>query len=150
MLARLSLALAMALAAALPAGALELNAFRAEHKLPPLTVSASLAGAAHEHARDLARRGQLDHKDFRKRMDGIASTAAENVAVIGCARPDANPAPAVTGRACGCDSQSCAMQMWAKSAGHRRNMLMKGISHYGIASATGDNGRRYWVLVLGN
>ena len=50
----------------------------------------------------------------------------------------------------GCDTQACAMQMWAKSGGHRRNMLMKGISHYGIASATADNGRKYWVLVLGN
>jgi uncharacterized protein YkwD len=40
--------------------------------------------------------------------------------------------------------------MWANSAGHRRNMLMKGITSYGIASATADNGRRYWVLELGN
>ncbi|MFN3659519.1 MAG: CAP domain-containing protein [Pseudolabrys sp.] len=124
-------ALVAAFALIAPAQALELNAFRAQHKLPPLTVSAALSGAAYEHARDLARRGRLDHKDFRRRMDGIASTAAENVAF-------------------GCDSQTCAMQMWAKSAGHRRNMLMKGVSQYGIASATADNGRRYWVLVLGN
>jgi uncharacterized protein YkwD len=40
--------------------------------------------------------------------------------------------------------------MWARSAGHRRNMLMKGVTRYGIASATGGNGRTYWVLELGN
>lgn len=31
-----------------------------------------------------------------------------------------------------------------------RNMLMKGLSAYGLASATGDDGRKYWVLELGN
>ena len=50
----------------------------------------------------------------------------------------------------GCDDQACAIKQWARSAGHRRNMLLKGITAYGIASARGDNGRRYWVLELGN
>lgn len=133
-----------------PARALDLNAFRAQHKLPPLAMSGALSATAQEHARDLAQRQRLDHKNFRQRMDGVSSTAAENVAVIACARPDAKPVATFAGRACGCDSQSCAMQMWAKSAGHRRNMLMRGVSSYGIASATAENGRRYWVLVVGN
>lgn len=149
MIVRLFLALAATVAAG-PALALDLNAFRAQHKLPPLAMSGALSAAAQEHARDLAQRQRLDHKNFRQRMDGVASTAAENVAVIACARPDAKPVATFAGRACGCDSQSCAMQMWAKSAGHRRNMLMRGVSSYGIASATGENGRKYWVLVLGN
>jgi hypothetical protein len=29
-------------------------------------------------------------------------------------------------------------------------MLMRGVTSYGIASATAENGRRYWVLELGN
>ena len=29
-------------------------------------------------------------------------------------------------------------------------MLLKGITAFGIASARGDNGRLYWVMVLGN
>lgn len=29
-------------------------------------------------------------------------------------------------------------------------MLLKGVTAYGIASARADNGRRYWVMVLGN
>ena len=52
--------------------------------------------------------------------------------------------------AVGCDSEACAIRMWSRSAGHRRNMLMTGVSSYGIASATASNGKRYWVLELGN
>ncbi len=123
--------LGLTAALAAPALALDLNSFRAQHKLPPLAVSAALSGAAYSHAHDLARRQRLDHANFRARMDGIASTAAENVAY-------------------GCDTAACAFRLWARSAGHRRNMLMRGVTHYGLASATGANGRRYWVLELGN
>lgn len=114
-----------------PALALDINSFRAQHRLPPLSVSSTLSAAAHQHARDLAQRGRLDHKGFKERVGSLASTAAENVAM-------------------GCEDSDCAYRMWARSAGHRRNMLMKGITHYGIASATADNGRKYWVLELGN
>lgn len=112
-----------------PAAALDINSFRAQHKLPPLSVSSMLAAAASSHASDMAARKTLDHKGFRERMMG--SAGAENVAV-------------------GCPDADCAFQMWANSAGHKRNMLMKGIGSYGLASATADDGRRYWVLELGN
>jgi uncharacterized protein YkwD len=128
---RVALALAATFGAASSAHALDLNSFRARHKLPPLSVSAQLAGAAYSHAHDLAQRGRLDHNGFRARMAGISSTAAENVAY-------------------GCDDSACAFRMWARSAGHRRNMLLRGVTHYGLASATGANGRKYWVLELGN
>lgn len=131
MLARLSIA---ALLMALPTSALalDLNTFRAQHKLPPLSYSATLAGAAYEHARDLARRGRLDHDGFKQRIGALVSgMSAENVSY-------------------GCDDQPCAIQQWARSAGHRRNMLLKGVTAFGIASARADNGRRYWVMVLGN
>lgn len=114
-----------------PASALDLNSFRAQHKRPPLAYSAELAGAAYEHARDLAARRRLDHKGFRQRMNALASTAAENVSY-------------------GCETEDCAIRQWAKSPGHRRNMLMGGISRYGLASARGGDGRRYWVLELGS
>jgi uncharacterized protein YkwD len=137
--------------AASPAAALDLNALRAEHRLPPLSYNATLAGAAHEHARDMARRKQLDHKNFKACMAGVVSgVAAENVLFMTCARPDAKPVTTFAGRACGCADQSCAIAQWARSAGHRRNMLMKGVSAYGIASALSEDGRRYWVIVLGN
>ncbi|WP_082540621.1 CAP domain-containing protein [Pseudolabrys sp. Root1462] len=112
--------------------ALDVNSFRAQHRLPPLSHSAALAGAAYEHAHSLAKRERLDHDGFKQRVGRLVSgMAAENVSF-------------------GCEDQDCAIKQWARSAGHRANMLLKGITSYGIASARGDNGRRYWVLELGN
>jgi len=116
---------------ATPALALDLNSFRAQHGRPALSASATLSGLAYSHANDMARRKSLDHKGFRQRLSFIGSTAAENV-LFGCADED------------------CAIRMWAKSAGHRANMLRGDVTSYGLASATGDNGRRYWALELGN
>ncbi len=131
---RKSIGRGLILAAALtasPALALDLNSFRAEHGMPKLSVSAKLAGAAYAHAADLARRNHLDHDGFRERLSFTKSTAAENV-LFGCATAD------------------CAIRMWARSPGHRVNMLMKGVTSYGLASARAENGRRYWVLELGD
>jgi uncharacterized protein YkwD len=128
------LALALLLPAALiatPARALDLNGFRAQHGRPPLSASAQLMGIAAAHAADMARRRSLDHRGFRARIATVATTAAENVAY-------------------GCASEDCVIRMWARSPGHRRNMLMGGISSYGLASADDARGRRYWVLELGN
>ena len=116
---------------ATPASALDLNSFRAQHGRPPLSVSGMLSGIATSHAHDLARRKRLDHAGFRQRLDVVASAAAENV-LVGCADAD------------------CAIRKWAASGGHRANMLRRDVTHYGLASATADNGRKYWVLELGN
>ena len=125
------LAIAALACLATPASALDLNSFRAEHRLPPLSASIALSGEAYATAHDLANRNHLDHNAFRARMRTLASTAAENVLW-------------------GCETEDCAFRIWAKSPGHRRNMLMKGVSSYGLASATAADGRRYWVLELGN
>jgi uncharacterized protein YkwD len=112
--------------------ALDLNSFRAAHGLPKLSYSGALASAAYEHAHDMARREHLDHNGFRVRIANLVSgIGAENVLW-------------------GCKSEDCAIRNWAKSPGHRRNMLLRGISKYGIASARAANGQRYWVLELGN
>jgi len=123
---------AVLLLAALPASATDLNGFRREHGRPPLTFSATFAAAAYEHAHAMAHRNHLDHDGFRSRMGSLVSgTAAENVLW-------------------GCDSEDCAIRMWARSPHHRSNMLRRDVSMYGIASARADNGRHYWVLELGN
>jgi uncharacterized protein YkwD len=127
----LSLALAAATAFAPLAAAESVNSFRAQHKLPPLSASATLSGAAYAHAHDMASRRHLDHNGFRQRVPATGGAAAENVAF-------------------GCDDEDCAIRMWSRSGGHRANMLRRDVSSYGIASATADNGRRYWVLELGN
>ena len=125
------IALAIGLALASPARALDLNDYRRAHKLPPLAYSADLAAAAQWHANDLARRNRLDHNGFRQRVLVISATAAENVSY-------------------GCETEACAIRRWARSAGHRRNMLMKGVSRFGLASARSARGRVFWVLVVGN
>ncbi len=127
---RFAVVLAATLAAA-AAHAQDLNGFRRAHHRPPLVASAALAGAAYAHAHDLAQRRHLDHRGFRERMAVLASTAAENVLV-------------------GCADEACAIRVWARSPRHRANMLLRGVTSYGLASATAGNGRRYWVLELGN
>lgn len=119
------------LGSALPASAFDLNAYRRAHGLPPLHASALLASAAHAHAAYMARRQHLDHDGFAARLGAFSSAAAENVAF-------------------GCRTQDCAFKMWANSSGHRRNMLMREVTRYGLASAAASNGQRYWVLELGN
>jgi uncharacterized protein YkwD len=113
-----------------PVLAADLNTFRAQHGRPALSMSVRLSGIAYEQASLMAGRSGIDHKDFKKRVGPIGSTHAENVLV-------------------GCDDEACAIARWAKSAGHRRNMLRGDVSAYGIASVTGANGRRYWALELG-
>ena len=44
-----------------PSFALDINSFRAQHGLPALQVSGTLAGAAYSHAHALAGRQRLDH-----------------------------------------------------------------------------------------
>jgi uncharacterized protein YkwD len=111
--------------------ALDLNSLRAQHGLRPLSVSGALAGAASSHAHSLAARQRLDHTGFRQRVPVTRGTAAENVAF-------------------GCPTEDCVIRMWSRSPRHRANMLRRDVTLYGLASADGGNGRRYWVLELGN
>lgn len=113
-----------------PVLAADLNTFRAQNGRPALAVSATLAGLAYQQAQAMAGRSQIDHKNFRQRIGPVGSTHAENVLV-------------------GCEDESCAIAKWAKSSGHRRNMLRGDVSAYGIASVTGAKGRKYWALELG-
>jgi uncharacterized protein YkwD len=86
---------------------------------------------AYSHARSLAARQRLDHAGFRQRVPLTSGSAAENVAF-------------------GCAPEDCVIRMWAKSGRHRANMLRRDVTSYGITSAEGGTGRRYWVLKLGN
>jgi uncharacterized protein YkwD len=126
---RLALVLAFACAAA--ARAEDINSFRRAHHLPPLFMNATLAGLAYEQAHSMASRNHLDHDGFKERLGFSGGMHAENVAW-------------------GCDTADCAYRMWARSPGHRANMLLRNVSAYGIASATAANGRKYWALELGN
>jgi uncharacterized protein YkwD len=127
-MALLTIACALSATTAL---ALDLNSFRAQHGRRPWSASGALAGAAYSHAHNLAARQRLDHSGFRQRVPVTSGPAAENVAF-------------------GCATEDCVIRMWARSGGHRANMLRRDVTSYGLASAVGANGRRYWVLELGN
>jgi uncharacterized protein YkwD len=115
-----------------PASALDLNSFRAQHGRPALAMSSTLSALAYSQAHSMAARTRLDHAGFRARVAGLGGGMhAENVAF-------------------GCPDEDCAIRMWSRSGAHRANMLRGDVSAYGIASATGANGRRYWALELGN
>ena len=114
-----------------PALSLDLNSFRAQHGRPPLSASGALTSAAYSHAQSLAAGQRLDHAGFRQRISLTSGAAAENVAY-------------------GCATEDCVIRMWARSGRHRANMLRRDVTSYGIASAVGANGKRYWVLELGN
>lgn len=86
----------------------------------------AFASAAQECAASMARRGHLDHSGFQSRAKRYG-LRAENVAY-------------------GCDTESCARAMWAKSPGHARNMRLPGFQE--VASARGKNGRTYWCMEI--
>jgi uncharacterized protein YkwD len=111
------------------ANATSLNAFRVANGRIPLHSDGSLAALAQSHASDMARRSALDHAGFMQHR-GPAGARAENVAY-------------------GCGDEACAMRLWIKSPGHRRNMLRRDVTKYGLASAVSASGRRYWALELG-
>ena len=110
--------------------ALDLNSFRRSTACVRSPRVVVLAGAASSHAHNLAARQRLDHTGFRQRVSVANGTAAENVAF-------------------GCATEDCVIRMWSRSSRHRANMLRRDVTLYGLASADGGNGRRYWVLELG-
>jgi len=50
----------------------------------------------------------------------------------------------------GCTTEDCVIRMWARSGAHRANMLRRDVTSYGLGSADSANGKRYWVLEVGN
>ncbi len=120
--------LAVILVSVPAARAESLNSFRHAHGLPALHRSGVLQAMAQHHAHSMAARRSMDHADFFTKR-GRAGARAENVAA-------------------GCASESCAMELWVNSSGHRANMLLADVRSYGLASAA-SGGTRYWCLVLG-
>ena len=118
----------LCLSFSLPAHALDLNSYRARHGRAPLQYDSYLAGIAAAHAADMAARGRLDHAGFAQRAR--LGARAENVSY-------------------GCGDEACAILQWSRSGRHRAAMLLPDVTSYGLASAVGANGRRYWAMELG-
>lgn len=109
------------------------NAQRRANGLGAVSLDSRLVRAAAAHARDLNRRGVLDHRgsngskvgDRVTRAGYRWSEVAENLALT------------ATG------SARAVVALWMKSPGHRRNLLNRRVTQIG-ASRVGDT----WVLVL--
>ena len=125
---RTLITLAMVAACSTAIRAETINSFRRAHGLPALHRSGPLQAMAQRHVRSMAARRSMDHADFYAEH-GRSGARAENVAA-------------------GCASESCVMNVWAESSGHRANMLLADVRGYGLASAA-SGGTRYWCLVLG-
>ena len=121
--------------AALSASATELiSNFRASHGLGRVTADSTLNRIAQEQASAMAARDVLEHDlagAFSSRMASSNSgRAAENIAY-------------------GHDNFPKTLDQWIRSSGHRKNLLMKGASRVGVASAkSSKTGRTYWAMVI--
>lgn len=114
-----------------------LSSFRSEQGFSTVSPDKTLEAAALQQARYMAASNKMEHdtgwgRDFASRMRdaGIETAAAENIA---------------HGRM----DTAKVFQMWENSPPHRRNMLDPRFAHFGLASATAKDGKRYWALVLG-
>jgi uncharacterized protein YkwD len=140
--ARKILLIAVALAAGSlgPASASDLGAsaqgaissYRKQHGLPGVSVDPALMQLAHQQAAAMARANTMSHSvggSFASRLGGAnRSIAAENIAM-------------------GTKDLSSTLTMWKHSSGHNANLLKRGVSRIGVASANGG-GRTYWALIL--
>lgn len=118
-------------------GARATNSLRQQAGLPPVAPVPLLSEVAARHACDMARRGLMTHRGSgtpgpgaRVKANGYAPLlTAENIAA----------GPFNLGRV---------LAEWNASQGHRNNILIPQVRHYGIGSAVGADGKtRYWAAV---
>jgi uncharacterized protein YkwD len=119
----------------------QINAYRAQNKLPALKVSVSLTKAATWLSTDMARNDYFDHTDslgrsYAKRITAFGykgSAKGENIAA-------------------GSATAAATFAQWKNSAPHRANMLSKTYKVIGIGRATkaGSMFGSYWTTDFGN
>lgn len=111
-----------------------LNQIRADNGRPPLAISPKLARAADAHARDMAAKNRFSHQGSdgstlgkrAKRQGYRFCHVAENIAM-------------------GQRDLRAAMVAWMNSPGHRKNILSREPTQFGLAKSAGNR----WVMVLG-
>lgn len=111
-----------------------LNQIRAENGRKQLAVSPKLARAANAHALDMASKNRFSHQGSDGSTLGVRVKrqrygfchVAENIAM-------------------GQRDLRSAMAAWMKSPGHRKNILSREPTQFGLAKSAGNR----WVMVLG-
>jgi uncharacterized protein YkwD len=120
-------------AAANPQALNALNTYRADNGRAPVSYSKTLEQVAQRHGSDMVRNGFFSHSGSngsglgdRLRAGGYSYCfAAENIAK-------------------GQTSLGAVMTSWANSKGHRKNMLHRKATAFGLYRAQGN----IWVMVL--
>ena len=107
----------------------DINAFRTQHKLAPLRLSASLTTAAREHSQQMAQQGYFAHESadgsaFWKRIKRFYTSSPWHYWSVGenllWSSPDV-------------DAQG-ALQLWLNSPEHRANLLTPGWREIGVSA----------------
>ena len=117
----------------------ELNAYRAEHGLTPVTLNPQLIKASEVHAADLAQAGIASHEgtdgsshgDRVQRQGYYFTVAAENVAT-------------------GQKSWPQVFQAWKDSPGHNKNLLLPDATEFGVALVYEPTTlyTTYWAMLM--
>ncbi|NNE57596.1 MAG: CAP domain-containing protein [Hellea sp.] len=117
----------------------DLNKYRAEYGLSPVTLNKKLNNASLRHAEDMARNGMISHTgtDGSSHSDRVQehgydfSIAAENVAS-------------------GQESWNGVFKAWQDSPGHNENLLLPDVTEFGVALVyeRTTQYRYYWAMVV--
>jgi uncharacterized protein YkwD len=109
-----------------------LNSYRASHGRGPLVADPALTAAAQAYAQDMVSHGYFSHRG----RDG--ATVGSRAARAGCAWGDA-----AENLGSGYANEAHVIQGWIGSPGHRRAMLGRNYSRYGLGRVG-----NIWVLML--
>lgn len=125
--------------ASAPDSTVLINQIRAAHNLPLLEAEQKLQQAALSQAQLMAKHSKMGHSigwgnsfSARLKRAGINGAAAENVAV-------------------GQKTVVAVLDAWMKSPGHRKNLLDRSFTRYGLGHAAPEANPDYlyWALILG-
>ena len=111
-----------------------ISAFRLQHGEKRVTEDSKLTLIARDQAAAMAAKDSLDHDVLGRFSNRIspsgAGSAAENIAY-------------------GYDNFPKTLTQWIESSGHRKNLLLHGATHVGIASAKSPaTNRIYWAMEI--
>jgi len=119
------------------AAASMISGYRRNNSLSAVTIDPALTRLAAEQARAMAARNKLDHnvgRSFQQRISASGFDAKLAVENIGA----------------GYHTLAEAFSGWRDSPPHRANMLNKGVTRMGIATAYAPNSKYkvFWALIL--
>jgi uncharacterized protein YkwD len=115
----------------------EVNRIRAQHRLSPLGMDSGINQVAGQHSRLQASRNKMTHRfpdelTPGQRIDKVGDwdETAENVSY-------------------GYSTVKVTMDEWMSSPKHRANILIPGLTHFGMGMVRSSDGTPYWTQAFG-